>query len=697
MTPEIMRQQLKSADLSVDEIFNLVRAVAYFHQKPGSDLVDALDLIIRLIDRRNDFEGRLKGVSAMISAIAREAGLYPYVEGRGNWSDTVATELMRVPGFEDTVFHIEQAVVFHKLASGRSIILSAPTSFGKSLLIDALISFKKPKTVVAVVPTIALLDEFRRRMELKFDEYQIITRTTESRVADSAIYIGTQERLLERSDLSEIDLFVIDEFYKLDLDRSDERSLALNAILGRYGKRAKQVYLLGPSINDVPNASTFRAGIEFYKTRYSPVTADLIDRTKVGPSAEQLVTDLVSVAGSSSLIYVRSPPAAWQLAYKLINARLRRRSDFCVELSEWLAEHVHPEWVLVPAIRRGFAMHHGRIPRSLAYIFISLFNAGELAAIICTSSMIEGINTKAENVFIFDKKISTSKLDRFTFDNIKGRAGRMFKHKIGRIFLYNAPPEDVEFDVRVPLFNSDELMSPELLLKIQDDELTPIAQRRRRAITESSSLPANVLEAWAEFGIDKMNGLAEYLRINISDSPSLLRWSGFPTYEQIEATFDVAWTTLDFNKHHITSARQLALYANRLRSAPTLRAFISSLVDATGDEAQGKIDHCFSFLRGAEFTFPQVLRAMNDIIDSVIGLDIVNYRVYATALQNHFLPGDLRALDEYGVPLPIVRRIAHLLPIADINACRILLRHPTPEIVRMLTEFELELIRRGLG
>ncbi len=374
-------QGFEKPDLTGDEIFSLARSVAYFFQKPTRNIVDALDLIIRLLDRRDDFDKRLPGVGHMIDAIAREAGLYPHIAGRCGWRDELAVEAMRAPNLPGIVFHIEQAIVFHKLATGKSVILSAPTSFGKSLLIDALIAYRQPNTVVAVVPTIALLDEFRRRMEKRFSNFQIITRTSEERTSTHAIFIGTQERLLERQDLDCIDLFIIDEFYKLDLDRNDKRSLALNAILARHGKLAKQIYFLGPSIDDVPNATGFRPGIEFIKTRYSPVTADIIDRSKFGPSPEQLIDDLKSVGRSSSLIYVQSPGSAARLTSKLLESKLHRKSAFCRNLGQWLAEHFHPEWLLASSVARGIGIHHGRVPRSIAQLMISLFNQGELAAI----------------------------------------------------------------------------------------------------------------------------------------------------------------------------------------------------------------------------------------------------------------------------------------------------------------------------
>lgn len=691
-----IRRLFDRPELSGDEIFSLARSVAYFFQKPDSDGSDALDLIIRLIDRREEFDARLPGVGAMIDAIAREAGLYPYIIGRGGWRDEMAIELMRAPGLPGIVFHIEQALVFHKLAEGRSIILSAPTSFGKSLLIDALIAHRKPPTVVAVVPTIALLDEFRRRMETRFPEYQVITRSQEERSGSHAIFIGTQERLLERTELSSIDLFIIDEFYKLDLDRSDKRSLALNTILARYGRAAKQIYFLGPSIDDVPNASNFRPGIEFVKTRYSPVTADIIDRTDVGPSPAQLIADLKSVRGTSSLVYVQSPPAAARLTHELLKAGLRRKSDFCKELSEWLKEHFHPEWILAHSVGRGIGIHHGRVPRSIAHLMISLFNSAELAVIVCTSSMIEGINTAAENVFIYDRNISTTKLDRFTFDNIKGRAGRMFKHNIGKVFLYNAPPDQTQFEVRVPLFNADELMAPELLLQLSDESLTPVAQRRKKAISDASSLPPEVLSAWAEFGVDRLNRLAESVAEEVKRAGSLLAWKGVPNFEQVEATFDLPWSILDFPKHDIRSARQLAMYANRLRISGSTREYLDGLVSNKGLAAQLEIDRCFNFMRGAEYTFPQVLRALNDVIDAVLGEGLVNYRVYAAELQNLFLPGELRALDEFGVPLPLIRRLADRLQIDDVEVARRQLMSPNADFGGVLSAFESNLLVRGL-
>ena len=696
MTPEAIKTSLLSNDLSPDDIFMVTRAVAYHFQRMDTAREESIDLIIRLIDRRHLFEKRLSGVSRMIDAIAREAGLYPYVERADRWHDELAMEIMKAPGLDGVTFHIEQALVFGKLAYGKSVILSAPTSFGKSLLIDALIALRKPKTVVAVVPTIALLDEFRRRMSRRFPEYDVITTASETARDIHTIFVGTQERLLERADIPNVDLFVIDEFYKLDLERNDNRSLALNAILAKYGTKAKQIYFLGPSIDDVPNANRFRADLEFVRTRYSPVTADIIDRTDSPPTPERLIGDLQTVRGESSLVYVRSPRAAWTLAERLIEEDVGSPSSFCEDFGEWLGSEFHPEWTLANSVSRGFGLHHGRVPRAVAYLMISLFNKRELSTILCTSSMIEGVNTAAENVLIYDRHISTTKLDRFTFDNIKGRAGRLFQHKIGKIFLYNPPPETAQFEVRVPLFETDDRLVPELLVQLDDAALTPFARQRKRAITDASELPPETLRRWAEFSVEGLSKLADSLISEIGKEDSLLLWKGVPDFNQVEACFEIVWSTLKFHKHDMRSARQTAFFASALRNAGAIRPFINRFVKETGLAAQPDIDRCFNFLRGAEYTFPQVLRALNDVIDALVGEGMVDYRVYAQQLQNLFMPSGLRTLDEFGVPIPLAQK----LKLGDAEDTFGTVREISIENSQSrnaLSPFEIDLLNRGLS
>ena len=143
--------------------------------------------------------------------------------------------------------HREQSLLLKKLLNGENIAVSAPTSFGKSFVIDAFISITKPKNVVLIVPTIALTDETRRRLYKKFsDTYKIIT-TTDVELAEKNIFIFPQERALNYVNKIEvIDILIIDEFYKASSDHDDERSPALIKAIMQLGKQAKQKYFLAP-------------------------------------------------------------------------------------------------------------------------------------------------------------------------------------------------------------------------------------------------------------------------------------------------------------------------------------------------------------------------------------------------------------------------------------------------------------------
>ena len=137
--------------------------------------------------------------------------------------------------------------------------MSAPTSFGKSFVIDSFISIKRPANVVILVPTIALADETRRRLHRKFaGEYKIIT-TAEQSLSEKNIFIFPQERALRYAQVIErVDILIVDEFYKASKDFDQERSPSLIKAILTLSQIAEQRYVLAPNI-----AGTFFEGIEY--------------------------------------------------------------------------------------------------------------------------------------------------------------------------------------------------------------------------------------------------------------------------------------------------------------------------------------------------------------------------------------------------------------------------------------------------
>ena len=65
------------------------------------------------------------------------------------------------------------------------------------------------------------------------------------------------------------------------------------------------------------------------------------------------------------------------------------------------------------------------------------FNNGVFNILFCTSTIVEGVNTDAQNMIILNPSKGRKKLTPFDIKNIKGRAGRYYHCFIGRVFYMN--------------------------------------------------------------------------------------------------------------------------------------------------------------------------------------------------------------------------------------------------------------------
>ena len=203
------------------------------------------------------------------------------------------------------------------------------------------------------MPTIALIDETRRRLTRRFgSRYKIVTQAGQPS-GERTIYVLTQERFLaipaER--FSGLGFFAIDEFYKLDMPRDDRASL-LNMAFHRLHATGAQFYLLGPNIHDMTRAVYGRLDFQFVKTDYGTVVID----TEIHPPPSNLqraVTAQCRSLHGSTLLYVKEPSRTRTVAKWLIEANLGRSGEELDDASRWIAQNYHPEWFLARAVRNG--------------------------------------------------------------------------------------------------------------------------------------------------------------------------------------------------------------------------------------------------------------------------------------------------------------------------------------------------------
>lgn len=658
-----LEDMLKNKNLISAESFKIAKSLVHaYNNAEDSSLSYVQSLIIRALDNYECF-GSSKSI---IDSLVREIGLFPYLESSDlSIKDIMALEAHKIDiGKNKIYFHTPQAEVFYKIKSGKSIVLSAPTSFGKSLIIDALIQNCQFKNIVIVVPSIALIDETRRRL-IKFKErYKVITHSLQE-PGENNIYVLTQERVLEDGFVNNIDFFIIDEFYKLSPWAEDENRCALlNECFYKLYKKCRHFYMLGPNIEGITGGFPEKVSFEFIHFDYSTVVTEYHDLSS--EEKDSALIDLCSSIDGQTIIFCSSPLRANTVAEQISSFIDFDENNELVELSEWLAKEYHPDWILTNALRCGVGIHHSRIPRSISQYIVSLFNAGLLKYLVCTSTLIEGVNTSTKNIICYDNKINKSKIDFFTFNNIAGRSGRMFKHFIGHVYLLSPPPTEQLSYVDIPAYTQGPDTPESLLVNIDEADLSALSKERIKSIIQQDYLSVDVIKTNKTISPQLQINFANIYLNNYEQWSTLLLWRGYPTYDQLKFICDIIWNYfggINLGNRSVFSASQLAFRINELKEKKSISEDVyAQLSYRPKDDINDIVSRVLDFRRlWANFHFPRIVRAIENIVNDIQRRKEKSYfcdfTAYSIMVENYFYDPALVAMEEYGLPLEISKKI----------------------------------------
>ncbi len=652
------------------------------------------DALIRALEYRN----LLRQYDSILSALTQRAGLYPYLPDDAELStgDLVNLEYHSADGLDGIVLHSAQAKVYRALMDGVNVILSAPTSFGKSLLIDAMIASGKFTDVVVIVPTIALIDETRRRLSRRFGaSFKIITHPSQVR-AKRNVFVLTQERFVEFEEAINPQFFVLDEFYKLSPNRGDERTFVLNQAFYQLFKSGAQFFLIGPNVQDITINET-DLNFRFFRFDFTTVATEIRYEQR-GTELENAL-EICKGLGEPTLIFCKSATSAYVLARHLISQGISAPTPSAREMADWLRQNYHPKWVLADILDQGFAVHHGSLPRSIAYHLLRKFNEGSIRFLMCTSTIIEGVNTSAKNIVIYDNKIATKKFDQFTFNNIKGRAGRMLKHFVGHVYVLHTEPDPELPIVDFPSFTQSDGSPESLLIQLEQRDLSERSKEQLRYLHAQDILPIEVMRQ--NNGVDprKQLDLATEISTNAAKYHPLLSWTGYPTGAQLPEACRLIYDYLmeGHGRDGVVSAKQLTFFVSRfahLKSIP--RLFQAELENPQNTDPTEAIERVLKFLRQwCEFHFPKYLSALDKIQKSVferMGMRPGDYQVFGASIKHLFMHPAVTVLEEYGLPYKITLQILEKYDLGE-DVDTIISNLPTVEASQLsLTNFEAEML-----
>ncbi|HFU4449942.1 TPA: helicase-related protein, partial [Streptococcus suis] len=105
------------------------------------------------------------------------------------------------------------------------------------------------------------------------------------------------------------------------------------------------------------------------------------------------------------------------------------------KLSEFIRDTIHEKYGLAEMVKKGLAIHFGSLPQMVRVRIEEEYELGNIRYLFTTSTLLEGVNLPAKNIFVLSEKIGNSIMSDLDFRNLIGRAGRLSKELSGNIFI----------------------------------------------------------------------------------------------------------------------------------------------------------------------------------------------------------------------------------------------------------------------
>lgn len=382
---------------------------------------------------------------------------------------------------------------------------SGPTSMGKSFVVQTYVQEQvkngSTENYAILVPTKALINEVKSNLigalqeVLKERNYRVVTSAGDLVLQQDHhfIFVMTPERLhhmmIERENIR-IDFLFIDEAHKISARGG--RSTYYFKIMTQLRKMQQLPTIVLASPN-IPNPEVYLKIIpdgEFGEmnrlaSRFAPVCQfkyylDIPSRkgyffndyTKERelcytiPEGSKL-SDIVRIVGKDrqSLVYCSSRRSVLENAVRYASNFEPKNDDKLNALAAEIKSEVHDDCYLADLIVRGVAYHVGYLPANIRLRIERSFENGDLRTIFCTSTLIEGVNLPADNLFITSYRNGPSNMDEVEFKNLIGRVGRIKYNLYGNVVLVreddklkeyqytkllksDVPPQELSIDIK---------------------------------------------------------------------------------------------------------------------------------------------------------------------------------------------------------------------------------------------------------
>lgn len=386
-------------------------------------------------------------------------------------------EYLSIPHQENKYFFHSQREIYEHL-DDETFSYSGPTSMGKSLLMRMFIKDKilagNGGNFAILVPTKALISEISSSI---IQDLNTLLGEKNYKVVNSAgaialqeehnfIFVLTPERmlyLLISNPTIELDYLFIDEAHKISAN--DGRSAFYYKVVDMLSQKEHKPHFLFASPN-IPNPDEYlklipdiqRAKEKALATSYSPVSQlkfmvdmvngniriyneylnDFQDISNIRRNTEAIlfIKRICTLhPDQQSLVYFSSKDSAIDMARAFaLNMPIKNDPEL-EKLSREIKSEIHDTYYLAELIRRGIAYHIGYLPSYIRNAIEKCYREKKISIIFCTSTLVEGVNLPADNLFILSYKNGPHNMQPVDFRNLIGRVGRIEYNLYGNVFV----------------------------------------------------------------------------------------------------------------------------------------------------------------------------------------------------------------------------------------------------------------------
>lgn len=448
-----------------------------------------------------------------------------------------------------------QKEVYSAYKHNETISISAPTSAGKSYILCTLLLEELTegnKNIVYVVPTRALISQVETDLRALLKQYNLESQTNVTTVPPqddvdiekSNIFVFTQERLhwfLYGNSNVQVDILIVDEAHKIE---DGNRGILLQQKIEDVVKTNPRIkvffsspFTSNPEIlleNVINNSKKCKVNTQFVAVNQNLLYVTQVPR-KIKEWQIQLCTieknillgyvimadrptserhKVVHIAYQTlnrggCLIYSNGAADAENTASLLFNLLPEHNVDAEVEeLIELVKKTIHAQYVLARVLSKGIAFHYGNMPLLIRSEIERLFSVGKIEYLICTSTLLEGVNLPAKSIII--RKPSRGKgnpLNQNDFWNLAGRAGRLGKEYSGNIFCIEPSKWDIQPE---PNKTKQEIKRALNIVESKGDELLDYIRRGapRREVLDRPDLDAAFGYFYIRYVLEKEKALS---------------------------------------------------------------------------------------------------------------------------------------------------------------------------------------------